>query len=114
MIDVAYAMGAPGGGDGGGFAMLMPFVIMFGIFYFLLIRPQQKKQREHREMIAAVKKGDKIVTSGGLHGVVTGVTDSTMTIEIAPKIRVKIGRGFVSAVTPGNVSSDDDSAKDLA
>jgi len=107
MIDVAYAMGAPGG-DAGGFGMLMPLIIMFGIFYFLIIRPQQKKQRDHREMIAAVKKGDKIITNGGLHGVVTGVSDSTLTIEIAPKIRVKVARGFVASVTAGNSSSDDD------
>ena len=54
---------------------------MFVIFYFLLIRPQQKKNKEHREMVSNLKKGDRIVTSGGLHGRVTGVTDQTLTVE---------------------------------
>ena len=108
MISVAYAMGgAPGGDAGSSLGMLMPLIIMFGIFYFLLIRPQQKKQKEHRDMIASVKRGDKIVTSGGLHGVVTGLTDATLTIEVAPKIRVKVGRGFVASVVAGNLPSDD-------
>ena len=106
MIDVAYAMGAPGG-EAGSFSMLMPLIIMFAIFYFLIIRPQQKKQKDHRSMIEAIKKGDKIVTNGGLHGVVTGMSDSTLTIEIAPKIRVKIARGFVASVVVGSQSDGD-------
>lgn len=107
MIDVAYAMGGAPGGEAGSFGMFMPLIIMFAIFYFLLIRPQQKKQKDHREMIAAIKKGDKVITSGGLHGVVTGTTDTSMTIEVAPKIRVKVERGFVASVSAGPPPSDD-------
>ena len=99
MVDIAYAMGQSGAaGQGGGFSAFVPLILMFVIFYFLLIRPQQKKQKLHREMINNVKKGDRIVTGGGIHGRVTGVSDTTLTVEIAEKVRVKMNRGNVSAV----------------
>lgn len=100
MFDIAYAMGQGGaGGQGqGGFGAFVPLILMFVIFYFLLIRPQQKKTKEHRQMIESLKKGDRIVTSGGLHGRITGITESTLTVEIADKVRVKINRGNVSAL----------------
>ncbi|MFC1883974.1 preprotein translocase subunit YajC [Thermodesulfobacteriota bacterium] len=96
-----YAMsGTPGGaeGQGGGFGAFIPLILMFAIFYFLLIRPQQKKAKQHRELVATLKKGDRVVSSGGLHGTVTGITDDVVTVEIAPKIRVKISRGSISGV----------------
>ena len=71
---------------------------MFAIFYFLLIRPQQKKAKAHKETLTALKKGDQIVSSGGLHGVITGLADDVVTMEIAPKVRVKISRGSVAGV----------------
>jgi len=78
------------------------FLLLFLIMYFLIIRPQQKKQKEHREMIQNLKKGDRIVTGGGIHGRVTGMDDTTFTVEIADKVRVKINRGNVAAVAqPG-------------
>ena len=100
MIHVLFAMGAGGqggtGSQGGGMgAMLLPLAII-ALMYFLLIRPQQKKQKEHQAMIAALKKGDKIISSGGLHGVITGISDDAITMEIAPKVRVKITRGSVA------------------
>jgi preprotein translocase subunit YajC len=97
---IAYAMGAGGAGTqgAGGFAGLVPLILMFVIFYFLLIRPQQKKTKEHREMIGNLKKGDRIITAGGLHGRVTGVSDSTLTVEIAEKVRVKVNRASVSGL----------------
>jgi len=70
-IGVAYAMGTGGTGGGqggGGFAALVPLLLMFAIFYFLLIRPQQKKQKKHRELLGTLKRGDQVVTVGGLHG----------------------------------------------
>ncbi|UCD33820.1 MAG: preprotein translocase subunit YajC [Desulfobacterales bacterium] len=90
--------GAAGGQGAGGFSGFIPLILMFVIFYFLLIRPQQKKTKEHREMISRLKKGDRIITSGGLHGRITGVSDTTATVEIADKVRVKIARGNVSQV----------------
>ena len=90
--------GGTGGGQGGGFSAFIPLILMFAIFYFLLIRPQQRKAKLHRELIAALKKGDKVVSSGGLHGVVTGLTDDVVTMEIAPKVRVKVSRGSISGL----------------
>jgi preprotein translocase subunit YajC len=98
--NIAYAMGpgGVGGEGGGGFSTFIPLILMFVIFYFLLIRPQQKKTKEHRQMISSLKKGDRIVTSGGLHGRITGLSDTTLTVEIADKVRVKVSRGNVGAL----------------
>ena len=97
---LAYAMGTggTGGGQGGGFGAFIPLILMFAIFYFLLIRPQQRKAKQHRELIASIRKGDKVVSSGGLHGVVTGLADDVVTMEIAPKIRVKVSRGSIAGL----------------
>jgi preprotein translocase subunit YajC len=98
-MNMAYAMGAGGeAGAAGGFSAFVPIILMFVIFYFLLIRPQQKKTKEHREMISNLKKGDRIVTSGGLHGRITGIkeTEGVLVVEIADKVRVKVARGNVS------------------
>jgi len=93
-------MGQGGGvGGGGGFSAFVPLILMFAIFYFLLIRPQQKKTKQHREMLGSLKKGDRIITGGGIHGRVTGLTDTTLTVEIADKVRVKVNRGNVMALT---------------
>lgn len=100
MIDIAYAMGTGGeGAQGGGFGALVPLILMFVIFYFLLIRPQQKKQKEQRKMIESLKKGDRVVTTGGLYGRITGLTDTVVTMEIAEKVRVKVARGNVAGLT---------------
>ena len=109
MIDIAYAMGTGGGasGEGGGFGALVPLILMFVIFYFLLIRPQQKKQKLHREMITSLKKGDRVMTTGGLYGRITGLTDTVVTLEIAEKVRVKVGRSNIS----GSVQSDNSNTK---
>ena len=98
MINLAYAMGGGGaaGGQSGGFGAFVPLILMFAIFYFLLIRPQQKKAKQHKELLGALKKGDRVVSSGGLHGTVTGLTDDVVTMEIAPKVRVKVSRGSIS------------------
>jgi len=99
-IGYAYAMGSggSGGGNAGGFGAFIPLILMFAIFYFLLIRPQQKKAKQHKAMLSAVRKGDKVVTSGGLHGEITGMTEDVLTIEIAPKVRVKVSRGSIAGV----------------
>ena len=83
------------------YGMLLPMGAIFLIFYFLLIRPQQKRQREHDQMLKALEKGDAIVTAGGLHGTVVGITDDTLTVEIAAlkgeRVRVKVARGKVES-----------------
>ena len=98
MIDIAYAMGGAGGEGAAGFSGFIPIILMFVIFYFLLIRPQQKRQKETRNMITNLKKGDRVITSGGLHGRITGIDDTTLTLEIADKVRVKVGRSNVAGM----------------
>jgi len=102
----AMGMGGAGGaeGQGSGFGAFIPLILMFAIFYFLLIRPQQKKAKQHRALVSGLKKGDRIVSSGGLHGTVTGLTDDVVTVEIATKIRMKISRASVSGVASKSTS----------
>jgi len=98
-MSLAYAMGQAGGGTpGGDYQFIIMMGLIFVIFYFLIIRPQQKKQKELREMIQNITHGDTVVTSGGLYGKVTGLTDAVVTIEIADKVRVKVARTHISAV----------------
>jgi preprotein translocase subunit YajC len=101
LTGIAYAMGQGGAAAGqgaGGFGGLIPIILMFVIFYFLLIRPQQKRNKEHKEMITNLKKGDRVVTSGGIYGRITGLDEATITMEIADKVRVKVVRSNVSAL----------------
>ena len=98
---VAYAMGGSGGliGGGGGFMSFLPLIAIFIIFYFILIRPQQKQVSRHQEFIRNLKTGDRIVTSGGIHGEIKGLTETTLTLEIADKVRVKVTRSAVSGAS---------------
>jgi preprotein translocase subunit YajC len=92
------------------FSMFVPMAAIFLVFYFLLIRPQQKKQREQEEMLKAIQKGDSVVTAGGLHGRVVGVTDDTLTLEIAAlkgeKVRVKVARSRIESRSAGKKEDD--------
>ena len=81
--------------QGGGLVSLLPLILIFVIFYFLLIRPQQKKAKAHQDFVAGLKKGDKVVTSGGLYGEITGLTDKFVTLEVADKVRVKVVRQHI-------------------
>jgi len=118
--DLIFALGGMpgGGGEGGSGGMLgamFPLILMFVIFYFLLIRPQQKKGKDQRLWLSSLKKGDKVVTSGGLHGQITGMTDTVVTLEIAPKIRIKVSRSAIAGpIGPEQptTSSADDKQKD--
>lgn len=99
---VAYAMGAAPQGDGaaGGnpITAFAPLIIMFVIFYFLLIRPQQKKAKEHKQLLSNIKKGDHVLTSGGIYGRVTSTADDVLIIEIAGGVEIKVNRNFISTV----------------
>jgi len=110
---VAFAMGQGGASaeGAGGFSAFIPLILMFVIFYFLLIRPQQKKSKQHREMISSLKKGDRIITTGGLHGRITGVQDTTLTVEIADKVRVKVARGNVGGLAQSQVQPNEPTNK---
>ena len=82
----------------GGFESLLPLVLIFVVFYFLLIRPQQKKQKQHREMLEALRRGDRIVTAGGIVGTITKANETELTVEIADAVKVRVMRGMVSDV----------------
>ena len=102
MVNTAYAMGSQAGQGGQGQLMaLLPLVLLFVVFYFLLIRPQQKRAKQQKAFLANLKRGDRVVTSGGLYGTITGITDDAVTLEIAEKIRVKVTKGAVADVAKG-------------
>ena len=98
------AQGAPAGKEaagglfGGGWSTIVMLVLMVAVFYFLLIRPQQKKTKEHQKMIDAIGKGTEVVTNGGLIGRVTAVTGKTLTMEISEKVRVRVLRSQVAGI----------------
>jgi len=103
MFALAFAEGAPAAGAAGGgmmaqFQGMIPLILMFAIFYFLLIRPQQKKAKEHRALLDALKKGDQVVTAGGMHGKITSIDDQSVMLEIAPGVNVKYNKGFIASV----------------
>ncbi len=96
---VAYAMGSmPAGGEGGSnpITAFLPLILMFAIFYFLLIRPQQKKQKKHREFLMNLKKGDYVLTGGGMYGRIKAVEGDVLDVELAENFTVKINRSFIS------------------
>jgi preprotein translocase subunit YajC len=98
MVGIAHAANGAAGAapqGGGGLAGFLPLILIFVVFYFLLIRPQQKKAKDHQNFIASLKKGDEVITSGGIHGKITGLTDAVVTIEIADNVRVKISRQYI-------------------
>ena len=102
MTEIAYAMGASGQGapaQGGDFSFIIVMAAIFAIFYFLLIRPQQKRQKELQEMIHNLQHGDMVVTTGGIHGKIVALTDQIVTLEIADKVRIKVSRGNIAIVT---------------
>ena len=110
ILGLAYAMGtspqgSAGQGTGGMIGSLVPLVLIFVIFYFLLIRPQQKKAKEHKAMLESLKKGDKIVTSGGIYGVIEAVGANTVTVKIGENVKVKFGKAYIAAV---RATSDED------
>lgn len=108
----AQAQGAAQGAEGL-VQFLLPIVLIFIVFYFLLIRPQQKKAKEHRDMVEAVKRGDQVVTAGGIIGKVTKVGDEgRITVEIAPTVRVEILRATISDVLSKPTPADAKRSKD--
>ncbi|MBF0247569.1 MAG: preprotein translocase subunit YajC [Alphaproteobacteria bacterium] len=113
-ISPAYAQAAgaaPSGGDL--FAQMMPLLLIFAVFYFLLIRPQQKKVKEHKLMLDALRRGDKVVTGGGIIGTVTKVAENNeVTVEIADGIKVKVVRDTITTVFAKTEPGDSAPAND--
>ena len=93
-------MGAPGGAEGGGNPIIsfLPLIAIVAIFYFLILRPQNKKQKETQKMLAALKKGDRVVTIGGIHGVIQSVKESTVIVKVDDNVKLEFNRSAVSGV----------------
>ena len=107
LISSAYAMGAPpaGGGEASPIASLLPFALMFLVLYLLNLRPQMKKQKQQQQMVDEVEKGDQVVTSGVIHGLIQNIKDDIIVLKIAENVKIELSRSAVSLV----VNKEDDS-----
>lgn len=110
LISPAYAQAA-GGAGGGGIEAFLPLILIFVVFYFLMIRPQQKRAKQHKAMLEALHRGDNILTSGGIVGKITKVeSDTELSVEIAKDVVVKVRREMVASVIDKTAPQDADSA----
>ena len=98
MWDVAYAQA---GGGPSTFISMLPLVLIFAVFYFLLIRPQQRKARDHRNMLAQLKRNDEVMTTGGVFGKVQALTETEVTLEVAPNMKLKVSRSHIAQLFRG-------------
>ena len=105
--DLAYAASSP---PGGGVQSMLPTIVMVGamlaIFYFLLLRPQQKQKQERERMLSSLKRGDRVVTSGGLHGTVTAISEHTVTLRVDNQVKLEFDRGAIGRVMAGQGEKD--------
>lgn len=107
--DLAFASSFPPGGSGGNSALLTQvvfFAAIFAIFYFLLIRPQQRQKRDREQMLSAIKKGDRVVTSSGMHGTVTGLNEHTVTLRVADQVKLEFDRGSIGRIVEAQGERD--------
>lgn len=98
MNNLAIILQAGPTGIEGLLSSLLPFLLIIVIFYFLIIRPQQKKQKERQKLLDAIKKGDKVVTAGGIHGMVEGIEDNILLIKVAEGVKMKFERSAVTTI----------------
>jgi len=99
-ISEAHAQAAPGGFPGGDVMTFLPMIAIFVVFYFLLIRPQQKRAKETRAMLEALQKGDEIITAGGIVGRIAKLNEQYATVEIAPNVEISVQRAAISQLLP--------------
>ena len=111
---IAWAQGAGGAAGPGPLVNLMPIALMFIILYFLMIRPQQKRAREHETMVQNLKRGDDIVTNGGIHGRIQTIADKILSVEVAPNVRIRFDRDQVASVLRASRPDDRDKDKEKA
>jgi preprotein translocase subunit YajC len=110
MINPAWAQAAPGGAPPA-LMQFMPLVLIFVVFYFLLIRPQQQKAKEHKTMLANLKRNDDVITAGGLYGKIMALTDRIVTLEIAPNVRVRVDRQQIASLARSQPEEDKEKDK---
>ena len=90
-----------------GLISFMPLIIIFVIFYFLLIRPQQKKQQQHKSMLDALKRGDKVITTGGIYGTIEGLTETSLQLKIANQVKITISRSAIAGLQQGESKTEE-------
>ena len=106
--DLAYAAaGPPGGGSQGMWPTIFMVAAMFAIFYFLLLRPQQKQKQERERMLSAMKRGDRVVTTSGMHGTVTALSEHTVTLRVADQVKLEFDRSAIGRVVAGQGGEKD-------
>ena len=106
LISNAYAQGAPAGGAGDGLMGFLPIILMFVLLWFMMIRPQMKRQKEHRQMVDALKAGDEVIAGGGILGRIAKVSEAYVTIEIAENTQITVQRVAVQTLLPkGTIKS---------
>jgi len=100
LLDLTIAMAPPQGGSGsdGLFSTLIMFMLIIGIFYFMILRPQQKRQKERQKLLEAIKKGDRVVTAGGMYGVIAGLDEKTVLVQVADNVKIKFERGSIGSI----------------
>ena len=115
-VSVAYAQSAGEAASQSPFFQFIPLVLILGVFWFLIIRPQQKKQKEHVSMVDSLRKGDKVITNGGIFGTIVKVGDDRITLEIASKVQIQIERQQVARmdkkIAESKEDTDDDDAEE--
>ncbi len=99
-LDMTIAMTPPQGGSGsdGLFSTLIMFMLIIGIFYFMILRPQQKRQKERQKLLEALKKGDRVVTAAGMYGVIAGIDEKSVLVQVAENVKIKFERGSIASV----------------
>jgi preprotein translocase subunit YajC len=100
LINPAFAQGPAAPAPGGGFESIILIVLMFAVLYFLMIRPQMKRAKEHKTMIEALQKGDEVITSGGMLGRISKINENYVTLEVADNVEVRVQRPAVQLVLP--------------
>jgi preprotein translocase subunit YajC len=105
MVDIAYAQAAPGASGPGPIVTILPFILIFIIMYFMVIRPQQKKAKQHQEMLSKLKRNDEVMTSGGIYGKVIDLKETVVTLEVAPNVRIRVHRPQISTVLTAEKAS---------
>jgi preprotein translocase subunit YajC len=100
LINAAWAQGSGAASPGGGFESLILIVLMFAVLYFLMIRPQMKRAKEHKTLIEGLQKGDEVVAAGGMLGRISKINENYVTLEIAEKVEVQVQRPAVQIVLP--------------
>jgi len=99
MLQTIVALSPPQGQEGGSLLMtFLPMILIFVVFYFLLIAPARKKQKKHSELLESLKNGDRVITNGGIHGTVVGVTDHVIQVRIAEKVKIDVSRHAVAGL----------------